>query len=77
MGGPAVVVQSRCRKCDVLVHWRATRPRANATEFEPIDQDSNFVCDHWRQHHDASQMAFEAPEQVIEIEPVSAKVLSR
>lgn len=44
------VVQSSCSQCEVVVHWKATE---DGSAWEPLDAPSGFVCDHWRDHHEA------------------------
>lgn len=49
----AEVVQSECKTCEVRVHWKVIDTDPDSSEVQPIDAPSGFVCDHWREHHEA------------------------
>jgi hypothetical protein len=51
------VIQTTCTVRDLRVHWIA-RGRERRSEFEPLDSENSFPCEHWRDHHEAGSQAF-------------------
>jgi len=71
------VVQSACDPCEVVVHWKVAEIGHSRTEYEPLDAPTGFVCDHWRDHQEATGRAPLNPSGRAYAGTVSAKVLSR
>jgi hypothetical protein len=76
VSGVGKVVQSTCDPCEVVVHWKVAEIDRDHTESEPLDVPTGFVCDHWRDHHEATGRAPLNPSGRAYAGTVSAKVLS-
>lgn len=47
---------TRCQVCDVSASWDG-RAGSERTELSPIDHPSIHVCEHWRDHQQAIDLA--------------------
>jgi hypothetical protein len=75
--GVGRVVSSECSECGVLVHWKVVEIDASHSEWEPLDAESGFVCEHWRDHQEAHGRALMNKSGRAYVWPVKAKVLTR
>lgn len=73
----AEVVESECKTCEVRVHWKVVDLGSDNSEWQPIDSPSSFVCDHWREHHEATAQTRSNKSGRAYSWPVSARLLTK
>jgi len=66
-------VESWCAVCELREVWRYRFPIADATIVRPTLGPSSFTCEHWRDHHDASDVAVASKSGSGRVGPVTAK----
>jgi hypothetical protein len=70
------VVRSECERCGVLVHWKVI-DRGDRSDWEPLDAASGFVCEHWGDHHEATEKARLTKSRKASVGSVTAEVISQ
>jgi hypothetical protein len=75
--GVGLVVSSECSECGVLVHWKVVEIDSSRSDWEPLDAESGFACEHWRDHQEANGRALTNKSGRAYAWPVKAKLLTR